>query len=125
MAAAPTASSIAGWVFDVGTAQSMARSQNKNILVFFVADGNKNVAKYETELFTSPAVQAALNNFVLLKINFPRNTRQGYKLGIFGSGMIAITNSTSDPLLTITSIPTTADELATSLTATLVPTGKK
>lgn len=108
------------WQYDLGAAETTARSINKNLLVFFVAKGNLVAQKYEADYFTNPAVRAALDKFVLVKVDFPENTRLAYQLEIYGAGMIAITDSTAGKIKTITAIPKTPEELVPMLD---VPSG--
>jgi thioredoxin-related protein len=107
----PTDAGNLQWQYDLGAAETTARSINKNMLVFFVAKGNHWVEKYESDFFTNPAVRAALDKFVLVKVDFPENTRLAYQLEIYGAGMIAITDSTAGKIKTITAIPSTPADL--------------
>lgn len=111
----PAARADLPWVYDEGSAHTAARTQNKKVLVFFVADGNRVVEKYEKEYFAHPAVRQVLSQFVLRKVNFPQNTRAGYKLQIYGAGAIAVTNGYGERLGAITQIPSTPEELAAQL----------
>ena len=105
------------WIYDEGSAHAAARNLNKKVLVFFVAEGNKIVEKYEKEYFVHPAVRQALSKFVLRKVNFPQNTKAGYKLEIYGAGNIAVTNAFGEKVGAITALPPTPEELASKLEA--------
>jgi hypothetical protein len=117
MSAGPAGPGGIQWMYDEGAAHAAARSLNKRVLMFFVAQGNRQAQKYENEYFGSPAVRAALDKFVLFKVDFPQNTRAGYKVKIFGAGMIAVTDANGDKLGAVTQIPASAEELATQLEA--------
>lgn len=100
---------------DFGSAQATARNLKKNILVFFTAPGNRTVQRYESEFFSNAAVRASMDNFVLMRVVFPENTKLGYSMGIFGAGMIAITDAGGSKLGDITQIPPTPEDLAKRL----------
>jgi hypothetical protein len=116
---APSSQPLSGdglpWLYDEGTAHATARSQNKNVLVFFVADGNRFVQKYENEYFKHPAVREVLNQFVLRKVNFALNTKAAYKVRVYGAGSIAVTDGYGETLGTITQVPATPEEFAQQL----------
>jgi hypothetical protein len=99
------------WMYDFGAALNTARAQNKKVLVFFTAEGNKAAHTYETEYFTHPTVRQALNNYVLVKVDFPKNTRLGYSLGIFGAGIIVVADKTGDVTTRIEQLPSTPVDL--------------
>ncbi|MCX7626162.1 MAG: hypothetical protein N2Z21_08130 [Candidatus Sumerlaeaceae bacterium] len=103
------------WIYDEGSAHAAARNQNKKVLVYFVADGNRICQKYETEYFKNPAVREALSQFVLRKVNFALNTKAAYKAKVYGAGCIAITDALGDAIGTITEIPATPEEFAQKL----------
>ncbi|AXA35858.1 Minus agglutinin [Candidatus Sumerlaea chitinivorans] len=111
---APSGSNLP-WVYDEGSAHAASRNTGKKVLVFFFAPGNTVADKYEKEFFPHPAVQATLNKFVLLKVNFPQNTKAGYKLQIFGAGNIAVTDAYGQKIGAITQLPATPEELASQL----------
>lgn len=111
---APSSSNLP-WVYDEGSAHAASRNTGKKVLVFFFAPGNTVADKYEKDFFTHPAVQATLNKFVLLKVNFPQNTKAGYKLQIFGAGNIAVTDAYGQKIGAITQLPSTPEELASQL----------
>lgn len=98
------------WNYDFGAATNTARALGRNILVFFTAQGNRAVAQYESRYFTDPAVRALLDNYVLVKVDFPRTTQLGYQLGIYGAGMIAVTDPTGTKLGSILRIPATPED---------------
>lgn len=112
---APPSSDGLSWIYDEGTAHSVARSQNKKVLVFFVADGNRDVQKYESEYFKHPAVREALANFVLHKVNFPLNTKAAYKVKVYGAGAIAVTDGYGERIGGVPHIPPTPEDLAKEL----------
>jgi hypothetical protein len=103
------------WVFDIGAAQSVGEKSGKSILIFFTAKGNKRQAKYEAEYFANPAVRAQLDRFVLMRSDFPSNTRFAYKLGVYGAGNIAVINRTEEVLLVVDEMPATPDDFAKKL----------
>jgi hypothetical protein len=103
------------WMYDEGSAHAVARKGGKKVLVFFIADGNRAVQKYETEYFTHPAVRQALSQFVLQKVNFPLNTKAAYKVKVYGAGSIAVTDGYGDVVGTISQIPDTPEALAKQL----------
>lgn len=98
-------------MYDFGAALNTARAQNKKVLVFFTAEGNRAAHTYETEYFTHPSVRQALNNYVLVKVDFPKNTRLGYSLGIFGAGIIVVADQTGDVTNRIEQLPPTPVDL--------------
>ncbi|MGC8741000.1 MAG: hypothetical protein ACP5UB_06035 [Candidatus Sumerlaeaceae bacterium] len=114
-AQAPPASDGLPWVYDEGTAHSIARSQNKKVLVFFVADGNRDVERYEKEYFSHPAVREELAKFVLQRVNFPLNTKAAYKVKVYGAGTIAVTDSFGERIGGISKIPSSPEDLAKEL----------
>lgn len=93
----------------------MATSVGKKVLVFFVAKGNRQAIAYETEIFTNPVVRPLLDNFVLVKVDFPSDTRRGFGLGIYGAGQIAITDPAGTKLGSITQMPETPEAFAQQL----------
>ncbi len=99
------------WMFDFGAALNTARGQSKNVMVFFTAPGNKAANTYETSYFADPSVRQALDRYVLVKVDFPKNTRLGYSLGIFGAGIIVVTNPAGDVTARITQLPPTPLDL--------------
>ncbi len=99
------------WMYDYGAALNTARAQNKKVMVFFTAAGNKAANTYETVYFVDPSVRQALDSYVLIKVDFPKNTRLGYSLGIFGAGIIVVTNSAGDVTARITQLPSTPLDL--------------
>ncbi|MGI8905821.1 MAG: hypothetical protein ACR2IE_04940 [Candidatus Sumerlaeaceae bacterium] len=105
------------WGFDYGAALNQARAANKKVLVFFVAPGNRQAIKYETDYFQNPAVRPVLDQYVLVKINFPQNTRLGYALDIYGAGQIAIAEPSGTRIGSIQAIPATAEDLIKQLQA--------
>jgi hypothetical protein len=126
-ASAPAPAAVAGstesnpsnlqWSFDFGAALNQARAANKKVLVFFVAPGNKQAIKYETEYFQNPAVRAELDKYILVKINFPQNTRLGYALDIYGAGQIAITDVSGTKIGSVEQIPASPEDLIKALQA--------
>ena len=48
----------------MGKALADARATRKNILIFFVAKGNRVATKYETEYFVSPSVRPIMDKFI-------------------------------------------------------------
>ena len=110
-AGVPGASDLS-WVFDIGAAQTIAEKSNKPILVFFTAEGNKRQAKYEAEFFSNPAVRSQLDRFVLMRSDFPANTRYAYKLGVYGAGNIVVIDRTEEVKLVVDEMPSTPDDLA-------------
>jgi hypothetical protein len=98
------------WMYDFGTALNTARSENKKVLVFFTAEGNQIAEKYQNEFFTNPAVRDALDHFVLVKVDFPKYTRLGYSMGIFGAGMLAIADESGKITNRIEQMPSSAQE---------------
>lgn len=105
------------WGYDYGAGLKSARDQNKKVMVFFTATGNNVAQKYETEYFQHPSVREALNNYVLVKVDFPRNTRLGYSLGIFGAGMIVVTDSLGTVTARIDQLPGTPVDLVRLMSA--------
>jgi hypothetical protein len=103
------------WMYDFGSAQAAARETKKNILVFFVAPGNREVARYENDYFTNPAVRQMLDGFVLMKSNFPENTKFAFSLGVFAASTIAITDAGGTKVGDILQMPASPDELAKHL----------
>ncbi len=99
------------WMYDFGAALNVARARDKKVMVFFTAPGNTVADTYENQYFAHPAVRQALNNYVLVKVNFPQNTRLGYSLGIFGAGIVVVTDSTGDVLVRVEQIPATPQDL--------------
>lgn len=114
VAGVPGASDLS-WVFDIGAAQTIAEKSNKPILVFFTAAGNKRQAKYESEFFTSPSVRSQLDRFVLMRSDFPTNTRYAYKLGVYGAGNIVVIDRIENVKLVVDEMPATPDDLAKKL----------
>lgn len=106
-----------GWSFDYGAALNQARAANKKVLVFFVAPGNREAMKYESDYFPNPAVRAELDKYVLVKIDFPQNTRLGYSLGIYESGKIAVADGSGTKIGSIEKIPPTPEDLVKALQA--------
>lgn len=104
------------WGFDFGAALNQARPQNKKVLVFFSAKGNHQAIAYETDYFKNPAVRSILDQYVLVKVDFPQNTRLGYTLDIYGAGQIAVTDATGTPIGRVET-STSADDLAKQLSA--------
>lgn len=109
------------WMYDLGSAQSAAKSAKKNIMIFFVAQGNRDVARYEKDYFTNAQVRAALEKFVLMRVDFPSNTHVGYNLGIFRSGTIAVTDLEGAKLATIVEMPSSAEKFAEKLASVKPP----
>lgn len=105
------------WAYDFGAACNMAIQQRKKVLVFFVAKGNRDVAQYENNYFTVPAVRSIMDQFIVVKIDFPQNTRLGYALGIYGAGMISITDASGSRVGKIEQIPATPEEFAKMISA--------
>lgn len=103
------------WSHDFGAAQASARTARKNILIFFIAKGNRDVARYEREYFTDPAVRAAMDQFILLKVDFPSNTKLGYTFGILGAGMFAIADAVGGKIAIITQMPKDQADFASQL----------
>lgn len=103
------------WIYDEGSAHAAARTQNKKVLVYFVADGNRICQKYESEYFQNPAVREVMNQFVLRKVNFALNTKAAYKAKVYGAGSIAITDAFGEAVGTIVEIPATPEEFAQKL----------
>ena len=99
------------WMYDFGAALNTARAQNKKVMIFFTAVGNQTSQVYETQYFMDPSVRQALNNYVLVKVDFPKNTRLGYSLGIFGAGIIVVTDGTGNVTSRIEQIPATPMDL--------------
>ena len=99
------------WMYDYGSALNAARSQNKKVMVFFTAAGNRAAEKYETEYFSHPAVRQALDNYILVKVDFPKNTRLGYSLGAFGAGIIVVTTPAGDVTARVVQLPPTPVDL--------------
>lgn len=99
------------WMYDFGAALKSAASQNKKVMVFFTAPGNQVASTYETEYFRHPALRQALSNYVLVKVDFPKNTRLGYSLGIFGAGVIVVTDSSGNVTSRIEQLPPTPVDL--------------
>lgn len=100
---------------DAGAAQAAGKVARKNVLIFFVAKGNRDVARYEREYFTNPAVRSMMDNFVLTKVDFPSNTKTAYYYGILGAGMIAITDPVGGKVGDIVQMPPTAADFAALL----------
>lgn len=98
------------WGYDFGAALNTARAENRKVLVFFTAEGNRAAAQYESRYFTDPAVRAMLDKYVLVKVDFPRSTQLGYQLGIYGAGMIAVTDPTGTKIGSILRIPATPED---------------
>ena len=101
----------------MGKALADARATRKNILIFFVAKGNRVATKYETEYFVSPSVRPIMDKFIPVKVDFPTNTKQAYALGVFGAGTIAVTDALGAKLTSIGTIPPSPEELAKQLDA--------
>lgn len=105
------------WLFDMGAAQSAAKAEKKRIFVFFVAPGNRIASRYESQYFTAPSVRPLLDKYVLVKIDFPKNTKQGYALGVFGAGNIVVTDHFGTKIGAVGQVPATPEELAKALEA--------
>ncbi|MBX7244040.1 MAG: hypothetical protein K1X53_00995 [Candidatus Sumerlaeaceae bacterium] len=103
------------WNYDIGMSQQAAGGANKNILILFTAPGNRMVEKYEKEYFSSPAVRALFDKFVLLRVDFKQNTKFAYRSNVYGAGMISVMNSIAEPLLTLNTIPMTPEDLVKQL----------
>lgn len=106
------------WMYDYGAALNTARAQNKKVLVFFTAAGSKAADTYETNYFVDPSVRQALDQYVLIKVDFPKNTRLGYSLGIFGAGIIVVTSPAGDVTARITQLPPTPLDLVKQMAGT-------
>ncbi len=89
-----------------------ARTKRQKIFVFFTATGNRAASQYESGYFTDPSVRSVLDQFVLVKVDFPRSTQLGYRLGIYGAGMIAITDPNGTKLGSILSMPASPQDFA-------------
>lgn len=100
---------------DFGAAQATAKDMRKNILIFFVAQGNRDVARYERDYFTDPGVRAAMDNFVLVMLDFPTSTKLAYTFGIFGAGWLAVSDALGGPVGKVTQLPKDPAELARQL----------
>jgi hypothetical protein len=103
------------WLFDYHAALSAARNQGKQVLVFFSARGNRVATRYTKEFFREPAVRTALDRFLLVKLDFPMNTRLGYRLGIFGAGQLVIVNGDDTKIGAITQMPASPAEFVGAL----------
>src|SRR5690606_17334710 len=81
-AAAATGSEVASlqWTYDFGASLAAAKASDKLVFVFFTANGNRAASTYESSYFQDPLVRKALDHFVLVKIDFPQNTRMAYNL---------------------------------------------
>lgn len=120
---APAASASTGgsdvtglqWTYDFGAAINTASALGRKVFVFFTATNNRQAAQYESAYFTDPAVRAMLDKYVLVKVDFPRTTQLGYRLGIYGAGMIAITDPTGTKLGSILQIPATPQDFVTAV----------
>lgn len=104
------------WAYDLGAAVTTAKTSGQRVLVFFVARGNLREQKYE-EYFTNPAVRASLGKFLLVKIDFPTNTRTAYQQHVFGAGTIATLDQYGNWVSSITELPPSAEDLAKQLEA--------
>lgn len=118
---APTAAVTGGgeaggieWLHDLGAAQAAAKSASKPILLYFVADGNRLVARYDKEFFPAPAVRAALDRYILVRADFPTNTKLAYRFNVFGAGAIVIIDAEGTKIATLShvQVPQGADQLA-------------
>jgi len=99
------------WMYDFGAALNSARSQNKKVVVFFTAEGNRAGQTYENQYFTNPSVRQALDNFVLTKVDFSKNTRLAYSLGVFGAGVVVVVDSTGNVISRVIQLPPTPVDL--------------
>lgn len=105
------------WTYDFGSALNAARASNKKVLVFFSAEGNDAAGTYESRFFTHPAVRTAFSNFVLVKVDFPRNTRFAYTLGVFGAGTVVVTDASGDVTARITQLPASEADFVKEISA--------
>jgi len=100
------------WMLDMGTASEAARNSGRNVLILFVAPGNRVVERLDREFFESPAMRDLLAKFVLARVSFVNNSRVAYRLGVYGAGTIAVTTPNGEPLKTVVEIPPSPDDLA-------------
>lgn len=114
------------WDYDYSLALGAARASGRNVLVFVTAPRNKTGAAYEAKFFKDPAVRAVMDKFVLVKVDFTRNSESAYGLRVYKPGAIAVTDAGGDRIgEPILSIPATPEDLAKQLEAFVGPAVKK
>jgi hypothetical protein len=106
------------WMYDYGAALNTARAQGKKVFLFFTAEHNKAAQSYETEMFSDPTLRQELSKYILVKVDFPRNTRLAYSLGVFGAGVIAVVDDSGQVTSRVVQKPPTAADLLTQLSTT-------
>lgn len=99
------------WILDIGTAREAARNSGRNVLILFVAPGNRVVERLDREFFESPAMKDLLAKFVLARVSFVNNSRAAYRLGVYGAGTIAVTTPNGEPVKTVVEIPASPEDL--------------
>lgn len=82
------------WENSISAASAAAKKSDKNILILFSSEQSTTSNYYENDAFNNPQVKAVLKkNYVLVKVDFPKNSKTAMKLGVFKAGVINMYNS--------------------------------
>lgn len=83
------------WAPDIQSAQDLAKTTNKKILIFFYTPESSTSSYFEKTIFEDPAVKSLINSqYVAVRVNFAENNNIAYALQVFKSGTVMTYDST-------------------------------
>jgi hypothetical protein len=86
------------WTGDIYEAQRRARSENRNIMLYFRSDKSRYCQKYEAETLKDPAVIQFLNsNYVSVRFDFLRYSSEAFSLGAYKAPTFIFYDSRGNP----------------------------
>ncbi len=80
----------AQWLGDLAVAETISRSQNRPLVLYFRDPAAPACRKFETETLAQPGIAGRLNNYVLLQLNPRWNESLAANLGIYRVPGLAI-----------------------------------
>ncbi len=91
------------WESELDPAMTRARSEKKNILVFFHLPFSGGTTSIEQKLLSIPEIRAALDaRFVMVRLDFSKSQETANRLGVFRANVITLYNSQGEAAVQLT-----------------------